>query len=61
MTPRIIHQIGLCFLLPAIVVLVFSIYRSSHGTASAGLSGLGTVLLIVGIVLRVHARRVAGS
>ena len=61
MTPRIVHQVGLVFLVSAIAVLIFSIYRSTQGTASIGLSGLGTVLLVIGIVLRARARRAGVS
>ena len=58
MTPRIVSQVGLVFVVSAIAVLVFSIWRSSNGSPSAGLSSLGTVLLVIGIALRVRARRV---
>ena len=58
MTPRIVSQVGLVFVVSAIVVLVFSIWRSSHGSSSAGLSSLGTILLVIGLALRVRARRV---
>lgn len=57
MTPRIVSQIGMCLLVPAIAVLLFSIYRSATGLPSAGLSGLGTVLLLMGVALRWRARR----
>ena len=57
MTPRIASQVGLVFLLSAIAVLLLSVYRSSHGTPSTGLSSLGTVLVVLGIGLRVRARR----
>lgn len=57
MTPRILSQIGMVFLLSAIAVLLFSVYRSSHGTASTGLSSLGTVLLVLGIGIRMRARK----
>lgn len=57
MTPRITSQIGLVFLVSAIAVLLLSVYRSSHGTLSTGLSSLGTVLVVLGIGLRVRARR----
>lgn len=57
MTPKITSQIGLVFLVSAIVVLLLSVYRSSSGTPSTGLSSLGTVLVVLGIGLRVRARR----
>ena len=57
MTPRIISQIGLVLLVSAIAVLLLSVYRSSLGTASIGLSSLGTVMVMLGIGLRVRARR----
>jgi uncharacterized membrane protein len=59
MTPQIISQIGMVFLVSAIAVLLFSIYRSSHGSASTGLSMFGTALLVLGIGLRVRARNTA--
>jgi hypothetical protein len=61
MTPRILEQIGLCFLVAAIGVLLFSIYRSSFSTPSMGLSSLGSVLLVLGIVMRVRARRASAK
>jgi len=57
MTPHILGQIGMVFLVSAIAVLLFSIYRSMHGNASTGLSSLGTILLVLGIGIRVRARR----
>ena len=57
MTPRIFSQVGLCFLVSAIAVLVFSIYRSVNGTPSVGLSSLGTVLLVLGVAIRMRARK----
>ena len=57
MTPPIISNIGLVFLASAIPVLLFSIYRSSVSVPSTGLSVLGSVLLVLGIGLRVSARR----
>jgi hypothetical protein len=57
MTPKLASQIGLVLLLSAIAVLAFSVYRSSHGMASQGLSALGTVLVVVGIGIRMQARR----
>ena len=57
MTPQIISNIGMVFLASAIAVLLFSIYRSFNGTPSAGLSVLGSVLLVLGIGLRISARR----
>lgn len=59
MTPRIIDQIGLCFLVAAIAVLLFSIYQSSYAGRSMGLSSLGTVLLVLGIGIRFSARKAA--
>jgi hypothetical protein len=44
MNAQTVSQIGLVFLVSAIAVLAFSIYRSSHGMPSTGLSSLGTVL-----------------
>ena len=58
MTPRIVSQVGLVFVVSAIAVLVFSIWRSSHGAPSVGLSIFGTLLLVLGMALRVQARRV---
>jgi hypothetical protein len=49
-------QMGMVLLVSAIAVLLFSIYRSSAGTPSTGLAGLGTVLLVLGIGLRMRAR-----
>ena len=57
MTPKLVSQVGLVFLISAIAVLLLSVYRSSHGTPSIGLSSLGTVLVVLGIGLRVQARR----
>ena len=57
MTPKLVSQVGLVFLISAIAVLLLSVYRSSHGTPSTGLSSLGTVLVVLGIGLRVQARR----
>ena len=57
MTPQIISNIGLVFLASAIAVLLFSIYRSSVSVPSTGLSVLGSVLLVLGIGLRISARR----
>ena len=57
MTPQILSQIGMVLLVSAIAVLLFSIYRSSQGTPSTGLSSLGTLLLVLGIGVRVRARR----
>lgn len=59
MTPKIVSQVGLVFLLSAIAVLLFSVYRSSNDTPSTGLASLGTVLLVLGIALRMRARRAA--
>ena len=57
MTPKLVSQVGLVFLISAIAVLLLSVYRSSHGTPSSGLSSFGTVLVVLGIGLRVQARR----
>ena len=57
MSTQIVSQIGLVFLVSAIAVLGFSIYRSSNGMPSTGLSSLGTVLVVLGIGLRVRARK----
>lgn len=57
MTPQIISNIGLVLLVSAIAVLLCSIYRSSFSVPSTGLSVLGSVLLVLGIGLRVNARR----
>jgi hypothetical protein len=56
-TPQILSQVGMVFLASAIAVLLFSIYRSSQGTPSTGLSIFGSVLLVFGIGIRVRARR----
>ena len=57
MTPRILSQIGLVFLVSAIAVLLFSVYRSANAVPSTGLAVLGTVLLVVGIAMRMRARK----
>jgi|GEM_PF-4394214 hypothetical protein len=57
MTPQILSQVGMVLLASAIAVLLFSILRSSQGTASTGLASLGTVLLVLGIGIRVRVRR----
>jgi hypothetical protein len=57
MTPQIIAQLAMVFVVSAMAVLLFSIWRSSHGTPSPGLSVLGTLLLVLGIGLRMRARR----
>jgi hypothetical protein len=57
MNARIVSQIGMVLLASAIAVLAFSIYRSSHGVPSTGLSSLGTVLMVLGVALRVRARK----
>lgn len=57
MTPRILSQVGLVFLLSAIAVLVFSAWRSASVAPSGGLAALGTVLLVLGIAMRMRARR----
>lgn len=59
MTPRILSQLGLCFLAGAILVLLFSIWRSITSTPSVGLASFGTVLLVLGIMMRVRARKAA--
>ncbi|MBC7520110.1 MAG: hypothetical protein H7268_03295 [Sandarakinorhabdus sp.] len=59
MTPKIVLQVGMVFLVSAIAVLLFSAYRSSTGTPSTGLSILGTVLLVMAIGMRMRARRAA--
>jgi hypothetical protein len=38
-------------------VLAFSIYRSSQGMPSTGLSSFGTVLVVLGIGIRMRARK----
>lgn len=60
MTPRILSQVGLVFLVSAIAVLAFSIWLSTHGSRSVGLSSFGTVLLVLGIGIRMRSRQ-AGS
>ena len=57
MTPRILSQVGLVFLVSAIAVLLFSVWRSASEAPSAGLASLGTVLLVFGIAMRMRARR----
>jgi hypothetical protein len=57
MSAQIVSQIGLVLLVSAIAVLAFSIYRSSHGMPSAGLSSFGTVLMVLGVGLRMRARK----
>jgi hypothetical protein len=61
MTPKVIDQVGLVFLVSALAVFALSIWQSTHGTRSVGLSSFGTVLLVLGIGIRVHARRAGGS
>ncbi|KAB7648732.1 hypothetical protein [Polymorphobacter fuscus] len=56
MTAPLLAQIGMVLLVSALAVLLFSIYRSATGAPSAGLAGLGTVLLVMGIGLRKWAR-----
>ena len=57
MSAQIVSQIGLVFLVSAIAVLGFSICRSSNGMPSTGLSGFGTVLVVLGIAMRMRARK----
>ncbi|MBC7505580.1 MAG: hypothetical protein H7267_07650 [Sandarakinorhabdus sp.] len=57
MSPQIVLNIGMVLLVSAIAVLLFSIWRSSFGLPSTGLSVLGSVLLVLGIGLHVSARR----
>jgi hypothetical protein len=57
MTPKIAYQIGMVFLVSALAVFALSIWQSTHGTRSTGLSSLGTVLLIMGIGIRIQSRR----
>lgn len=57
MTPRIVSHLGLCLLIGSILVLSFSIWRSMHDVPSMGLASLGTLLLLLGIAMRVRARR----
>jgi hypothetical protein len=61
MTPRIIDQVGLVFLVSALAVFALSIWQSTHGTRSTGLSSLGTMLLVLGIGIRMQARRAGGK
>jgi hypothetical protein len=61
MTPKIIDQVGLVFLVSALAVFALSIWQSTHGTRSTGLSSLGTVLLVLGIGIRISARRAGGK
>jgi hypothetical protein len=57
MNAQIVSQIGMVLLVSAIAVLAFSIYRSSSGMASMGLASFGTVLMVLGVALRVRARK----
>jgi hypothetical protein len=57
MNAQTVSQMGMVLLVSAIAVLAFSIYRSSTGMASAGLASLGTVLMVLGVALRVRARK----
>lgn len=57
MTPRILSQVGMVLLVSAIAVLLFSVLRSSQGTASTGLASFGTLLLVFGIGIRLRARQ----
>jgi hypothetical protein len=59
MTPKIVSQIGMVLLVSAIAVLLFSVYRSSTGAPSTGLSVMGTVLLALAIAMRMRARKAA--
>lgn len=60
MNARTVSQLGLVLLLSAAAVLAFSIYRSSHDMPSTGLSSLGTVLMVLGVAIRVRARKAGG-
>lgn len=57
MNAETVSQIGLVFLGSAIAVLAFSIYRSSQGMPSTGLSTFGTVLVVLGVGIRMRARK----
>ncbi len=57
MNAETVSQIGLVFLGSAIAVLAFSIYRSAQGMPSTGLSSFGTVLVVLGIGIRMRARK----
>ncbi len=57
MNAATVAQLGLVLLGSAFAVLAFSIYRSVNGMPSTGLAGLGTVLVVLGIGLRLKARQ----
>jgi putative exporter of polyketide antibiotics len=61
MTPKIAHGVGFVLLVSALAVFALSIWQSAHGTRSTGLSVLGTLLLIMGIGIRVQSRRFGGK
>lgn len=61
MTPKILDQVGLVFLISAIAVFALSIWQSTHGTRSVGLSSFGTVLLLLGIGIRIRGRQAGGN
>ena len=61
MTPKILDQVGLVFLVSAIAVFALSIWQSTHGTRSVGLSSFGTVLLLLGIGIRIRGRQAGGN
>jgi hypothetical protein len=58
-TPKITSGVGMVFLLSALMVFGFSLYRSLHGIPSRGLTGLGLGLLSIGMVLGHLARKAA--
>ncbi len=57
MNARTVSQLGMVFLVSALAVLAFSVYRSSHDLPSRGLASLGTALMLLGIAVRIKARQ----
>ncbi|GGE06203.1 hypothetical protein GCM10011529_10730 [Polymorphobacter glacialis] len=61
MTPKIAAGVGMVFMVSAIVVLLVSVFLSFYAAPSRGLSVMGTVLLALGIALRVRSRKLGAG